>query len=213
MHSGGTAYIETGGKEPIEIQLFHRTTGAPLLSKTDIKVRIRRHNDDLYYDWDDNTFKAYGSVTQLLETLSVVSDAQSPGLYRLSTVDHLRGFDTSKITNLNGSDALEVTVLQDGGTDAAGLPTGFELKVGNFLDTILRIVGLQKENYFIDQMVYNTPGLMTAARVRIFQSKADANAATDGGSGEGEIATYTFTAVPNTTQTERADTVRSVRDS
>lgn len=212
MHSGGTAYIETGGREPVEVQLFNRFTGKPLLGKSDIKVRIRRHNDDLYYDWDDNTFKAYGSIVQLLETLTLVNDTQSPGLYRLSTADHLRGFDTSKITNLLGNDSLEITVLQDGGTDAGGLPAGFELKVGNFLDSILRIVGLQKENYFIDQMVYNTPGLMTAARIRLFKTKAAALAATDGGTGEGEFETYTFASVPNATLTERADTVRSVKD-
>jgi len=212
MHGGGTAYVETGGREPIEIQLFNRFTGAPLLGKSDIKVRIRRHNDDLYYDWDDNTFKAYGSVIQLLEILTLVNDTQSPGLYRLSTTDHLRGFDTSKVTNLVGDDALEVTVLQDGGSDAGGLPTGFELKVGNFLDSIMRIVGLQKENYFIDQMVYNTPGLMTAARVRIFKTKAEVIAATDGGAGEGEFATYAFTSVPNAIKTERADSVRSVKE-
>jgi hypothetical protein len=212
MHGGGTAYVETGGKEPIEIQVFNRITGKPLLGKTNLKVRIRRHEDDLYYDWSDNTFKAYASVSQLLEALSLVNDTQSPGLYRLSTVDHLRGFDTSKIQNLLGTDSLEITILQDGGTDAGGLPTGFELKVGNFLDSIMRIVGLQKENYYIDQMTYNTPGLMTAARIRLFHTKAAALAATDGGSGEGEFATYTFDTVPNTVRPELADTARSVKD-
>lgn len=212
MNGGGVAYVETDGKEPIEIQLFDKFLGNPLTGKTDIKLRIRRHNDDLYYDWDDDTFKTYSSVTRLLEPLTEVNATQSPGVYRLSTVDHLRGFDTSKITNLQGIDALEVTVLQDGGIDAAGLPLGFELKVGNFLDTILRIVALQKENYFIDQMAYNTPGLMTSARIRIFKSKAEADAATDGGTAEGEFETYVFTSVPNATRPERADNVRSVKE-
>lgn len=213
MHGGGIAYVETGGKEPIEIQLFNKFTGDPLLNKTDIKVRIRRHEDDLYYDWDDDTFKAYGSVVRLLEPLLKVNDTQSPGLYRLSTVDHLRGFDTSKITNLlSTTNTLEITVVQDGGIDAAGLPVGFELKVGSFLDTMLRIVALQKENYFIDQMTYNTPGLMTSARIRLFRTKAEADAATDGGSGEGEFATYAFTSVPNAIRPERADSVRSVKE-
>lgn len=212
MHGGGTAYVETGGKEPIEVQIFNRFTGKPLTGKTDLKVRIRRHNDDLYFDWDDNSFKAYGSVVQLLQPLSEVNATQSPGIYRLSTVTHLRGLDTSQISGLSNSDSLEVTILQDGGSDAAGLPIGFELKVGNFLDTILRIVALQKENYYIDQMTYNTPGLMTSARIRLFRTKAEADAATDGGSGEGEFATYTFTATPDGTRPELASDVRSVKD-
>lgn len=212
MHGGGTAYVETGGKEPIEIQLFSRFTGKPLTGKTDIKLRIRRHNDDLYFDWDDNSFKAYGSVVQLHATLTEVNATQSPGIYRLSTVIHLRGFDTAQVTGLGDADSLEITVLQDGGSDAAGLPVGFELKVGNFLDTILRIVALQKENYYIDQMSYNTPGLMTSARIRLFRTKAAADAATDGGTGEGEFETYTFTATPNATRPELADDARSVKD-
>lgn len=213
MYAGGTAYIETGGREPVEIQLFHKLTGQPLLGKTDIKLRVRRHNDDLYYDWSDDTFKTYGAVIQLLETLTLINNTQSPGLYRLSTLNHLRGFDTSRINNLLGDDALEFTVLQDGGNDAAGLPTGFELKIGNFLDTIIRIVGLQKENYYIDQMIYNTRGLMTSARIRLFNTKTEALAATNGSSGEGEFATYSFVSVPGGTHSERADTARSVRDS
>ena len=212
MNSSGTAYVETGGKEPVEVQLFDRVRGEPLLSKTDIKVRIRRHNDDLYYDWSDNTFKAYNSVVLLLQPLSIVNDTRSPGLYRLSTVEHLRGFDTGLITNLLGNDVLEFTVVQDGGHDAAGLPTGFELKVGNFLDTILRVVALQKENYYIDQIVYNTPGLMTSARIRLFHSKNDVLAATDGGAGEGEFAIYSFNSVPSSVHAERAVEVRSVKD-
>ncbi|MBU1891236.1 hypothetical protein KJ782_07200 [Patescibacteria group bacterium] len=211
MYGGGTAYVETGGKEPVEVQVFDRA-GAPLLGKSDIKLRIRRHSDDLYYDWDDDTFKAYGSVTTLLQPLTAVNDIQSPGVYHLNSANHVRGFDTSKITNLSGDDVLEITVVQDGGSDSAGLPVGFELKIGHFLDTMIRIVGLQKENYFIDQMVYNASGLMTAARVRLFPTKAAVNAATDGGADEGELAVYTFTSTPNPTNQERPDVVRSVRD-
>jgi hypothetical protein len=212
MNGGGTAYVETGGKEPIEIQLSNRFTGKPLLGSTTIKIRIRRHNDDLYYDWSDDTFKAFASVVQLLESLLLVNNVQSPGLYRLSTGTHIRGFDTSLVQNLLGDDALEVTILQDGANDAAGLPIGFELKVGNFLDSIMRIVGLQKENYFIDNMIYNTPGLMTSARIRLFRTKAAADAATDGGAGEGEFATYAFASSPNVTKPERADSVRSTKE-
>jgi hypothetical protein len=214
MHSGGTAYVETGGKEPIEIQLFNRYTGKPLLGKTNIRIRIRRHEDDLYYDWSDHTFKAYGSVVTINGNLTLVHDTQSPGLYRLDTAPHNKGFDTSQVTNLlAGDNTLEITVLQVAESDAAGLPTGFELKIGNFLDTLLRVVALQKENYFIDQTNYNTEGLLLSGRVRLFRTKAEVLAATDGGSGEGEFATYTLVSTPVAGKPERADVVTSVRDS
>jgi hypothetical protein len=214
MYGGGTAYIETGGKEPIEIQLFNRYTKKPLLGKTNIRIRIRRHEDDLYYDWSDDTFKAYGSVVQINENLSLISDTASPGLYRLNTANHDHGFDTSKVTNwLAGENTLEITVTQVAESDADGLPTGFELKVGSFLDTLLRIVALQKENYFIDQTNYNTEGLLLSGRIRLFRTKAEVLAASDGGSGEGEFATYTLVSTPVAGKPERADVVTSVRDS
>jgi hypothetical protein len=214
MNGGGTTYVETGGKEPIEIQLFDKTSGEPLLGKTSIFVRIRRHEDDLYYDWNDDTFKAFGSVVQINENLTLIDDAASPGLYRLNTANHVRGFDTSRITNLLAdTNTLEVTVLQVTENDAVGLPTGFELKIGNFLDTILRIVALQKENYFIDQTDYNPEGLLLSGRIRLFRTKAEVLAATDGGSGEGEFATYTLVSTPVAGRPERADVVTSVRDS
>ena len=66
--------------------------------------------------------------------------------------------------------------------------------------TILR--GLAQQNYVIDSTTYDANGFMTAGRIRLFTTKAAANAATDGGAGEGEIATFTVTGTaegsPNT---------------
>jgi hypothetical protein len=213
MNSGGIAYVESGGKEPIEVQVFNKFTGDPLTGKTDIKVRIRRHADDYYYDWIDDTFKDFVSVGVIATPLAEIHATRSPGLYRLNNANHAYGFDTSKITNPGTDDIYEVTILQDGDEDAAGLPVGFELKVGNFLDRLLRIVALQKEHYFIDQTNYNTEGLLLSGRIRLFRNKNDVNNASDGGSGEGEFATYTLTTTPKGGAPERADLVRSVRDS
>lgn len=213
MNGGGVAYVETDGKEPIEIQVFNKFTGKPLTGKTDIKMRIRRHSDDFYYDWVDDTFKAFVSVGLIAQALSEVHPTRSPGIYRLNTANHVLGFDTSKITNPGTDDIYEVTILQDGGVDAGGLPTGFELKVGNFLDTLIRVVALQKENYFIDQTNYNTEGLLLSGRIRLFRTRAQVLAASDGGVGEGEFATYTLVSTPKATAPERADIVTSVRDS
>lgn len=211
MHSGGTAYVETGGTEPIEVVLVDKYMGALLVGKTDISVRVRRHADDYFLDWHDNTMKPAVSVVQLYETLSEVDSTWAPGVYRLDTLTHPKGLNTANITGLDADDILEITVTQQPEDDAAGLPVGFELKVGNFIDVLLRTVALQKENYYIDQMVYNTPGLLTAARIRLFRTQAEVLAATDGGVGEGEFATYTFSSVPDGVHTERATEVRSTK--
>ena len=236
---GGSKYIKPGAKEPIEIQVSNRYTNVPLLDSTTLFVKVRRINDDLYFDWDDNTFKAPAGATTLQTALDQVSKTYSPGLYQLDFgPDHLKGFDTSKITNAGTDDVYDVTIEQIGGTDAAGLPTGYELHVrqeavlpsdiadavwnamqadhkvlGSFGDLMRRIVALQKEHYVIDNMVHNTQGLLTAARIRLFENKADVLAASDGGAGEGEFAAYTFTTLPDASKPAIADVVRSTRDS
>jgi hypothetical protein len=236
---GGSKYITPGAKEPIEVQLFDTTTGKPLLSKSDIFLRVRRTNDDTYLDWNDNQFKVATFVAAMYAPMPAVSDVYSPGIYRLDhPPNHVKGFDTSNIVNAGTSDVYDVTVTQIGGEDAAGLPTGFELHVrqeitlpsqiadavwgamqadhkvlNSFGDLMRRIVALQKEHYVIDNMVHNSQGLLTAARIRLFENKTDVLGASDGGAGEGEFATYSFKTTPDGARPVLADVVRSMRDS
>jgi len=128
---GGSKYIKLGAKEPIEIQVFDDAENL-LKLLTDLYVRVRRHADDLYFDWSDATFKAPASVVQMEQVLEEVSPTYSPGIYRLNRTTapaHAKGFDTAAITNPGSGDIYDVTIVQIGGTDAAGLPTGFELHV------------------------------------------------------------------------------------
>ena len=56
---------------------------------------------------------------------------------------------------------------------------------------IQRVLGLTQENVFIDNTVYDSDGQLINSRVRIFDSKANCDAATDGGTETtGLIATY-----------------------
>lgn len=130
------ARIQTNQKEPI-VALILDSNGDELTGKTNIKIKIRRVSDGLYFDWNDNTFKAPATATQLLETLSEVDSTYSPGEYELDTVDHASGFDTSKIVNANDDDVYFITAIQDGGSDAANVPLIGELKVGNYVDNIV----------------------------------------------------------------------------
>lgn len=61
---------------------------------------------------------------------------------------------------------------------------------------ITRLLGLSHENAFIDLTSFDVHGQLTAARMRIFDSKISAQAATDGGSETtGLVAAYTMEAV------------------
>lgn len=235
---GGSKYILPGAKEPIEIQLIDQFNRL-LTGKTDIFIQIRRHQDDRYFDWSDNTFKNPSIIVTRHQALSEVSAAYSPGIYRLDAgPTHAKGFNTAVITNPGSADVYDIDVTQIGGDDATGLPQGYELciydltvglpeviadavwnamqvdhrVVGSFGELVQRVAALQKENYYIDNMTYNTQGLMLTGRIRLFYTKTDANAATPGGSGQGEFATYTFTTTPTPGHPERAATARSVKE-
>lgn len=61
--------------------------------------------------------------------------------------------------------------------------------------SIARILGLVHENAFIDNTVYDANSMLLSGRIRIFDSKASAQAATKGGVGEaGTTAEYTIEA-------------------
>jgi len=242
MISCGSVSLQTGGVEPVEIQLFSSMTHQPLVSKTDIQVSVRRQQDDWYLDWDDNTFKLAVDVTRLWEGMEEVNHDNRKGLYRLNTPEHAVGLHTAAITNPGVDDIYDVTIRQYPGTDAEGLPMGFEIKMGSLADKIYglptsvvnavwdemqadhtlagsfgdllrRVVALQKENYYIDKMTYSTRGLLLTGRMRLFPDKATALGATENGLGEGEFATYTFISTEVPGHSERAETVRSIRDS
>ena len=240
MNSGGSTIIQSGETEPVEAYI-RDIVGDALTGKTDIKIRVRRHKDGYYYDWSDDTFKVVGSVVQMLETLDELDSTNSPGVYILDTTQHDHGFDTSQITNAGTNDIYDVTVLQDGGSDAAGLPVGFELKVGFWTDQIdgvptnvanavwgamhadhkvqgsfgellLRIEALKNGNHVMDQLVYNSKNLIISGRMRLFYTKAAVTAATDGGSSEGEFATYSFSTTVDSQSDYQAGMIKAQKD-
>ena len=94
---------------------------------TSIKAKIRRQSDGYVLDWSDITFKAVGSVVQILEQLFEVDATNFPGEYNLS-------FDLASIVNLFPYDTYMITVVEDGTTDAANLPQVGQISVSAPLD-------------------------------------------------------------------------------
>ena len=57
---------------------------------------------------------------------------------------------------------------------------------------MLRLLGLNLENAFVDNTTYDADSMMLTGRLRIFDTKSNLDAATEGGVGEvGTIAEYT----------------------
>ena len=77
---------------------------------------------------------------------------------------------------------------------------------GSVADGIAIAAGLLQGNFYIDNVDNNDPNGQTTCRMRLFRSGTATLAATDGGSGEGEFATFTVEteyAGPNKIKTHR----------
>lgn len=89
---------------------------------------------------------------------------------------------TASHTDTEGDLVLHITAPGDYVED-------IRLKVSNDY-TLLK--GMSQINYVLDNTTHTADG-MTVARMRIFATGAEVAAATDGGSGEGELATFNVT--------------------
>jgi hypothetical protein len=129
--------IRQGDVEPI-VAWVCNSEGVSLTGKTDIQTKVWRISDRKYLDWQDMTFKSGGSVSVLLKSLIEVNSSLSPGEYATN-------FDTGQITNPLTDDTYQVVVV--GGADAANLPVGDELKVGQWLDDLLQTEYVVMQSY------------------------------------------------------------------
>lgn len=104
-------------------------------------------------------------------------------------------------------------------TAIAGKPTAAQIRdavldtllsdhstIGSVADGIALAAGLLQGNFFIDNTVNTNSNGQTQARMRLFRSSAAVTAATAGGSGQGEFATFNVETTyvgPNQIQTHR----------
>ena len=79
-------------------------------------------------------------------------------------------------------------------------------------EALTLIRGLDQQNFMIDNTSYNAANLLVGGRMRIFDTKVAADAATDGGSGEGEIASFTIATVGEGSGNVLVKTYKVTRD-
>ena len=111
----------------------------------------------------------------------------------------------SASTELKGkAEPGDSMTISAGSLTAIGPAILDEVLSGHFLpdslgEAITLIRGLVQQNYMVDSTIFNPSGLLTSSRFRIFSDGAQVTAATDGGAGEGEIATFSVQAVAEPT--------------
>jgi hypothetical protein len=115
------------------------------------------------------------------------------------------------VTTISGS----VTALNDPSASAVADAVWRELLAdhqavsGSFAETQMLIAGLVQNNFVLDATTYHpTSGLLTAGTMRIFSTGAQVDAATDGGSSEGELATFEVAATLDPTDYTKVLTYR-----
>ena len=86
------------------------------------------------------------------------------------------------------SDNIADAVLGELIADHSGTP-------GSLAESITIIKGLVQSNFVLDSTTY-VNNFLTSARMRIFSNGADVTAATDGGTGQGALATFEVSAEP-----------------
>ena len=218
--------LQTNASEPI-IVFATDLNGDPLTSLTDLKFSIRRHSDDFYLDFDDNTFKSSGWTTKDRALLEIDS-VNAPGQYKPST-DFLPGF----ITNPSTDDHYILYFFQTPGSNAV-LPPPAEFAIGKWLDDIDATISSRSthsandvrdatfsatpvansigealqllkgvaghSNTVHDLIVYDAQGFMTSHRIRVYANSTDANAAIIDGALDGnEVFVINITANPDGT--------------
>lgn len=148
--------ISLGDAEPVVV-LVKDQLGDPLTGKSDIKARVWRVIPGTsilqFLDWSDLTFKDRSLVTTLLQTMAEVDPVGAPGDYRVVV-------DTAAITNVLDGDSLQVEAIQDGGFDAVGLPTGDEIKVSGWVNTLLTRDLVIKQSYSYNPATDTLTGLV-----------------------------------------------------
>lgn len=82
---------------------------------------------------------------------------------------------------------------------------------GSLAESITIIKGLVQSNFVLDNTSY-TQDFLTAARIRIFSTGGQVAAATDGASGQGEVATFSISAEPESPGSKNAKIYKVSKD-
>lgn len=170
---------------------------APVTGLTDVLLSIRRLSDDYFLDFDDNVFKSSGWSTRLYQMVEVDA-TNAPGWYQYD-------FDT---IGFSDDDYL----IEVDSVSGDNVPQSGQILVGGSLDEAIAVIkGIVLENNIIDNIVYNTEGLATSARIRIFDSAANVPATGEGSETTGLIATFITSTEPTAGEAEKARWSRIVK--
>jgi hypothetical protein len=111
--------------------------------------------------------RLYNASGSLVSTLNLAHVTE--GLYQVSWTPSTEGWFTA---------VFEMYFDAGRTVDAGYEKQGEQIEVSTTKTNILRVLGLTHENSVVDQQVYDMNGRLTSARIRSYDSKANAQAAT-----------------------------------
>lgn len=143
--------------------------------------------------------KVYDSAGTLVATVALPHVAE--GMYASTTTIGVEGFYTAVYTVYTDAGFLSLATDYSKAQDLVyvgkSLPDELlnelvanHLVAGSVGEAVAIIRGLCQQNYRLDQTTFNSKGVMTAGRIRIFATQADTD------SGVNPIATFNVTATP-----------------
>lgn len=124
------ARIRNGSIEPIIARIF--TAAGPATGAT-VNLRVKRLNDGFFFDWSDDTFKAFASVVTIDQVLSEFTNVA--GTYRLNiAVRHVEGFNTTTAGTAN-DDVLVFNFVVALPVNASQ-PLPIQIQIGEWLEDL-----------------------------------------------------------------------------
>lgn len=144
------------------------------------------------------TFTAIGDFDVVYEVFNEAGHTTESAL-------HPRGEDKYQVMlSALTAEGIADVVLREILTDHSSV-------AGSLAEAMVIVKGLVHEFYMLDSTIYDSTGLMTAARIRIFPDAATLGLATDGGSAEGDLFSFTVAATPDLTAAGQPATVKITR--
>jgi hypothetical protein len=159
------------------------------------------------FDQYNVSVQVYSALFDDLESLINAVNANVSGLASnfadikgagfVSGTDSLKALSDDFSTNITGPVALQTQLADPGGTQNAPVGVGLwdvlgdgSVTLPDLSDSIGRILGLTHENFALTDQVYDGDNNLTSATVKLYPSKADAEADTNVSSEYTITATY-----------------------
>lgn len=206
VNAAGTISNQGGGLYHYEATLGELDTlgyWALKMAKAGVRTTIMEH-EVVAVDQNDG---AAGGMSRLDVAVSTRAVPGGPATIDGATVTSIATAVDATLTAAHGSGQWAAGGIADAVWEE--LIADHQSVAGSFAESMMIMRGLAQNNFVLDNTTFDGAGLMTAGRIRVFSSAAAATAATQGGTGQGEIAAFAITATGSSGQASLYKSIRT----